>query len=218
MYYFGLNFTMNLRKEKAARLKLVILDQLVKMIGTKSFDKIHVTEICKRTKISKVTLFKYFPAKEDMLMYYFRIWCLKRTVELRDKPKEGLAGITYLFDKLSEDFEAHPGIILSLFGYLSDLSRAPKPFPLKAEEKRLLFPEIADIHLVEILSLDHMMEKFALEAIFKKEITKSTSTRDICNLLTTLFYGSILSAHVNQISMVKMLLRKNLEIVMKGLS
>jgi hypothetical protein len=72
--------------------------------------------------------------------------------------------------------------------------------------------------LVEILSLDQMMEKFALEAIFKKEITKSASTRDICNLLTTLFYGSIVSAHVNQISMVKMLLRKNLEIVMKGLS
>jgi AcrR family transcriptional regulator len=218
MYYFGLNFTMSLRKEKAARLKLVILDHMVKMMGGKSFEKLHVVEICKKSKISKVTLFKYFPQKEDMLMYYFRVWCLRRTVELREKPREGIAGMMYLLDKLSEDFDAQPGIILSLVAYLSDLGRTPKPFPLKAEEKKLLFPNIADIHLVEIMSLDQMMEKFSLEAIFKKEITKFASTRDISNLLTTIFYGSIVTAHVNQISPVKMFLRKNLEIALKGLS
>ncbi len=218
MYYFGLNNTMSLRKEKAARLKLVILDHMVKMMGGKSFEKLHVTEICKKSKISKVTLFKYFPHKEDMLMYYFRVWCLRRTVELRDKPKEGIAGITYLLDKLSEDFETQPGIILSLFAYLSDLGRTPKPFPLKVEEKKLLFPNVTDIHLVEIMSLDQMMEKFSLEAIFKKEITKVASTRDISNLLNTIFYGSILTAHVNQINPVKMFLRKNLEIALKGLN
>src|SRR5207253_8249685 len=104
---------MSLRREKAARLKLSVLDYTVKLIGKKSFDDLYVGEICDKVKISKVTLFKYFPQKEDILLYYFRLWCLKRAVELSDKPKEGLAGITFLFDKLSEDAEAHPGIILS---------------------------------------------------------------------------------------------------------
>ncbi|KXK23681.1 MAG: Bacterial regulatory protein, tetR family [Bacteroidetes bacterium OLB12] len=194
-----------------------MLDHTLKLIGKKSFDDLYVEEICAKVKISKVTLFKYFPQKEDILLYYFRIWCLKRAVELREKPKEGLAGITYLFDKLAEECETHPGIILSLFAYLADLKRPPKPFPVKAEEKKWLFPEVKDIHLVEIQSLDQMFEKFTLEAIFKKEITKTASTRDLTNLLSTIFYGSVVTAHIQQLSPVKFFFRRNIEMVLKGL-
>ena len=129
---------MSLRKEKAARLKLSVLEQTLKLIGKKSFDDLYVDEICAKSKISKVTLFKYFPQKEDILLYYFRIWCLKRAVELNEKPRDGLAGINYLFDKLSEECDVYPGIILSLFAYLADLKRPPKPFPVKLEEKMLI--------------------------------------------------------------------------------
>jgi AcrR family transcriptional regulator len=208
---------MSLRKEKAARLKISVLDHTLRLIGKKSFDDLYVDEICEKVKISKVTLFKYFPQKEDILLYYFRVWCLKRAVELRDKPKEGLAGIAFLFDKLSEDYEMHPGIILSLFGYLADLRRPPKPFPLKPEEKKLLFHDHKEIYLIEILSLDQMIEKFCLEAIFRKEITKSSNTRDLTNLLTSLFYGSVLTAHLLQLDQVKFFFKKNVEMTLKGL-
>lgn len=208
---------MSLRKEKAARLKLSVLDNTIKLIGKKSFDDLYVEEICEKVKISKVTLFKYFPQKEDILLYYFRIWCLNRVVEFKDKPKEGMQGIICLFDKLSEDCEDHPGIILSLFAYLADLRRTPKPFPVKVEEKRFLFPDRDDIQTVEIQSVDQMIEKFALEAIFKKEITKTTSTRDITNLFLSVFHGSVITAHINQLSQVKMFFRKNIELISKGL-
>ncbi len=217
MYYFRFNVTMSLRKEKAARLKLSVLDHTIRLIGKKSFDDLYVEEICAKVKISKVTLFKYFPQKEDILLYYFRIWCLRRAVEFREKPKEGMAGITALFDKLSEDCESHPGIILRLFAYLSDLKRPPKPFPVKPEEKRFLFPDIKDIHQVEIQSVDQMFEKFTLEAIFRKEITKSASTRDLTNLLSTIFYGSVITAHIQQLTQLKFFFRKNVEMVLKGL-
>ncbi len=233
MYYFPLNKSkfnwksifigrkqlreMGLRKEKAARLKLAILDGTLKLIGKKSFDDLLVDEICAKVKISKVTLFKYFPQKEDILLYYFRLWCLKRAVELHDKPKEGLAGVTFLFDKLSEDTETHPGIILSLFAYLADLRRNLRPFPVKVEEKKLLYPEMENIGSIEIQSVDQMFEKFSLEAIFKKEITKTSSTRDITQVLISIFYGSVLTAHINQISTLKIFFRKNVELTMKGL-
>lgn len=208
---------MSLRKEKAARLKLSVLDQTIRLIGKKSFDDVYVDEICAKSKISKVTLFKYFPQKEDILLYFFRVWCLHRAVELRDKPKEGMQGITYLFDKLSEDCEVHPGIILRLFAYLADMKRLPKPFPVKLEEKKLLYPEIVDIHKIEIQSVDQMFEKFSLEAIFKKEITKTTNTRDVTQILTTLFYGSVVTAHINQLSQLRYFFRRNLELLLKGL-
>ncbi len=201
---------MGLRKEKAARLKLAVLDATLRLIGKKSFDDLHVDEICARVRISKVTLFKYFPRKEDILLYYFRLWCLRRAVELSSKPKEGLNGFAFLFDKLSEDAETHPGIILSLFAYLADLKRSLRPFPVKTEEKKLLFENM-------IQSVDQMFEKFSLEAIFKKEITKTSSTRDITQLLISVFYGSVVTAHINQISPLKIFFRKNLEIALKGL-
>ena len=138
-------------------------------------------------------------------------------MELHDKPKEGLSGITFLFDKLSEDAETHPGIILSLFAYLADLKRIPRPFPVKAEEKKLIFPEVPEILTIEIQSVDQMIEKFSLEAIFKKEITRSSSTRDITQLFISIFYGSVVTAHINQITPLKFFFRKNLELALKGL-
>ena len=208
---------MSLRKEKAARLKVQVLENTVKLIGKKPFEDLYVDDICEKVKISKVTFFKYFPQKEDVLLYHFRIWCLTRSVELNQKPKEGLQGIYYLFDRLSEECEERPGLMLSLIGYLSDLRRPPKPFPVKPEEKRLLFPHNDHVTTIEILSLDQMIEKFTLEAIFKKEITRTSSTRDLTNLFTTVFMGSVVTAHVNQLSPPKLFFRRNLDNVMRGL-
>jgi hypothetical protein len=63
-----------------------------------------------------------------------------------------------------------------------------------------------------------MMEKFVLEAIFKKEITRTTSTRDISNQLLSIFYGSIITTHINQISPAKNFFRKNIDLLLKGLN
>jgi AcrR family transcriptional regulator len=208
---------MSLRKEKAARLKVHVLDTTLKLVGKRPFEDLYVDDICEKVKISKVTLFKYFPQKEDILLYYFRVWCLGRSVDLTLKPKEGIQGVYYLFDKLSESYEEHPGLLLSLIGYFSDFRRPPKPFPLKPEEKKILFPEIENITNVEILSLDQMLEKFTLEAIFRKEITKTISTRDITNLFTSIFIGGVVAAHLNQLNPVKIFFRKNLDLMLRGL-
>jgi AcrR family transcriptional regulator len=208
---------MGLRKEKAARLKIAILDHTLKLIAKRSFDDLYVEEICSKVKISKVTLFKYFPQKEDILLYYFRVWCLRRAVEMKEKPREGVAGMQFLFDKISEDYETYPGIMLSLVAYLADPKRTPRPFPVKIEEKKLFFPEIEEGQMADIQSIDQMFERFVLEAIFKKEITKSTSTRDITNMLMSVFYGTVITAHINQLTPLKIFFRRNLEMTLKGL-
>ncbi|HEX6225887.1 MAG TPA: TetR/AcrR family transcriptional regulator [Chryseolinea sp.] len=209
---------MSLRKEKAARLKVQVLDHTLKLIGKKSFDDLYIDDLCAKVKISKVTLFKYFPQKEDILLYFFRIWCLTRSAELLAKPKEGLQGIYFLFDKLSEGYESHPGLMLSLVRYLSDFKRSPKPFPVKPEEKRLIFPTVQSVTSIDILSIEQMLEKFILEAIFKKEITKNTSTRDITNLFTTVLIGSVVTVHLQQHSNPKLFFRRNLDLTMRGLA
>ncbi|MDH5475586.1 MAG: TetR/AcrR family transcriptional regulator, partial [Cyclobacteriaceae bacterium] len=64
-----------IRNIKAARIKTKILEETKSLIGKGSFKDLYVAELCERVKISKVTLFKYFPQKEDILLYYQRIWC-----------------------------------------------------------------------------------------------------------------------------------------------
>jgi len=209
---------MSLRTEKAARLKLLILDAALRMTGKKSFADLHVEELCQRVKISKVTLFKYFPQKDDMLLYHFRIWCLYRAVELRQKPKEGLAGIYFLFDRVCEDMEHYPGIWLHLLAHLADFKRAPKPFPVKPEEKSILFPDVPDSESIEIKGLDQWIEGFVLEAIFRKEITKNTATREMAQLIHSLLLGAILTAHLQQISPLKIFFRKILDMTVRGLA
>ena len=51
----------------------------------------------------------------------------------------------------------------------------------------------------------------------KKEITKTSSTRDITNLFNTIFLGSIITAHLAQQSPLKLFFRRNLDNLMKGL-
>jgi AcrR family transcriptional regulator len=208
---------MSLRKEKSARLKLAILEEAHRLIGRKAFEDLYVDDICAKVKISKVTFFKYFPRKEDLLLYHLRLWCLARSVELHQSPKSGVQGVYFLTEKFVESAELYPGIMLSLIGYLSDLKRPPKPYPVKAEEKARLYPHVGDINSIEIHSLETMMESFVLDAIFKKEITKSSSTREITLLLTSVIYGSLLTAHLTQQSPMKMFFRKNIDLVMKGL-
>jgi hypothetical protein len=118
---------------------------------------------------------------------------------------------------MSEELEQHPGLVLYWIAYLADMKRTPKPFPVKAEEKKLLYPDVVMAASLEIMSLDQLAERFALEAIFRKEIVKTTSTRDITLLLLSVLYGSILSAHLSQTSPVKNYFRKNLESLLKGL-
>jgi AcrR family transcriptional regulator len=209
---------MGIRSVKAARLKLQILEHTVKLIGKKSFEDLHVDHVCDKVKVSKVTFFKYFPQKEDILLYYHRIWCFDRAVELEVKKKEGLAGVTYLFDRMSDEYENYPGLLLSLVGYLSSLKRKLKPMGVKLEEKQLLYPDHPEIKTVEILSIDQMIEKFVLEAIFNKEIIRSSATRDISNVLLTVLYGSIIVSHTKQQSPVKLFFRKNLDMVLKSVT
>jgi len=208
---------MSLRKEKSARLKVNILEQTLKHVGKRSFDDLYVDDICDKVKISKVTFFKYFPLKEDVLMYYLRIWCLHRAVELKDKPKEGLQGIYYLFERVADEFEQRPGVLLGMVGYLADMKRAIKPFPVKPEEKQLLYPQFGDIQQLEIQSLEQMLERFTLEAIFKKDITKTTATREVTNVLMANLLGSVISAHISQASSPRIFFKRNIEWMLKGL-
>ncbi|MBM3177161.1 MAG: helix-turn-helix transcriptional regulator [Bacteroidetes bacterium] len=208
---------MELRKLKAAKLKLAVLDQSLRSIGKKPFQDLHITEICKRVDVSKVTFFNYFDIKEDLLLYYHRIWCFRRCVELSDKPKHGLAGIYFLGEKLATSAENNPGFLYSWLGYLNDQKKSPKPFAVKPEEKTLLYPDKKNASEIEIRSVEQMVEGFVLESILKKEITTSAATKELTGIVLATLYGSLTVAHVGRQSSVTTHVKRTLDLLFKGL-
>lgn len=207
----------SVRENKSARIKLAVLNTTLEIIGKQAFEHVHVNRICEIVDISKVTFFKYFPQKEDILLYYYKVWCFHRAVELSREHKKGLDGIRYLFDCVAKSYGNHPGLLLGLVGYYAHLEMPVRPFPLKRAERELLYPGISNIHEVDMLSLDQLFENFLLDAIFSKEITKTGDVKKLVMMLDSILYGSVVTAHIRQEELAPLIFKQNLELFLDSL-
>lgn len=76
---------------------------------------------------------------------------------------------------------------------------------------------VEELENVEIRSLHQLVENFVLEAIFNGEITKRSDTNEIANLFLSVIYGTLVTAHLNQIAPIKIYMKRNLDLVLDGL-
>ncbi|MER7515231.1 TetR family transcriptional regulator [Streptomyces sp. NPDC126499] len=60
-----------LRELKKERTRQVLSDTAVELFLEKGFDAVSVAEIAAAAEVSKPTLFRYFPAKEDLVLHRF---------------------------------------------------------------------------------------------------------------------------------------------------
>lgn len=206
------NTEVSLRERKAAKLKLLILEVTRKKLASRNFQDIHVKEICEEVGISKVTFFRYFPQKEDVLLYYIRIWGFHITVELEQRNVSGLKAVRYIFEKFGEQCSRYPSLMLHVIKYYAESEKMPKPINIKKAEKIQLYPQKEGIEKLEVLAMDRLLEKHLLDAIFNTEVTKTSDVADMVRILMTVMYGSILVAKTKQLP-VNVLLKKNIDSV-----
>ncbi|MFI9123331.1 TetR/AcrR family transcriptional regulator [Streptomyces bikiniensis] len=60
-----------LRERKKARTRQVLSDAAIALFLERGFDGVSVAEVAAAAEVSKPTLFRYFPAKEDLVLYRF---------------------------------------------------------------------------------------------------------------------------------------------------
>ncbi|MDH5603865.1 MAG: TetR/AcrR family transcriptional regulator [Cyclobacteriaceae bacterium] len=199
-----------LREKKAAILKIRIYKVLQEELKQKRFDDIKVTDICKAVDISKVTFFKYFSCKEELLRYYFRIWCFNICVDLYTEPKRGIEGIYYLFDQVIKALKQYPSFFYSLLSYQINNTRILSPYPLRKEERKLLYPQMEQVLDIEVKSVHQLLENFVLEAVFNKDI-QQTDTSKVAEFLHVILMGTIIRAGVQKNLPIKPELKQNLD-------
>ncbi|TXS41185.1 TetR family transcriptional regulator [Streptomyces sp. uw30] len=60
---------MGLRERKKQRMYETVSETAIRLFVEKGFDAVSVAEVAAAAEISKPTLFRYFPAKEDLVLY-----------------------------------------------------------------------------------------------------------------------------------------------------
>ncbi|MFH0519174.1 TetR/AcrR family transcriptional regulator [Streptomyces sp. M41] len=60
-----------LRERKKRRMYRTVSDTAIRLFLEKGFDAVSVAEVAAAAEISKPTLFRYFPTKEDLVLYRF---------------------------------------------------------------------------------------------------------------------------------------------------
>lgn len=187
---------MSLREKKKAKTKMALLQASLDLIGEGSFRSVLVEEICRRAELSKVTFFKFFPQKEDLLIYFMSIWQAECFVELEDSPKRGWEAVRHIYGKVTEEAKKRPGIMLSLISFLSEQKMHPCVPRLTETELQLLFPEKEGREKIADVSLDQIFRRCVREAGEDGQLASHISEDEAVVLLFSTFYGAYLSAHL----------------------
>jgi AcrR family transcriptional regulator len=84
-----------LRARKTARTHDAIADAAISLFLTHGFDQVSVTDIAAAAEVSKPTLFRYFPTKEDLVLHRFADHKGEAARVVRDR-QPGVAPMTAL--------------------------------------------------------------------------------------------------------------------------
>ncbi|WP_134703359.1 TetR/AcrR family transcriptional regulator [Ammoniphilus sp. YIM 78166] len=203
----------SLREIKKARGKISLLEAGLSLIGENTFREVNLEELCRKAEISKVTFFKFFPQKEDLLVYFMRIWLSQRLLELHLEPRKGVAAIEYLFQSIADGSEERPGLMLSLISFLAEQRMHPHMPTLSEAEIHLFFPGHEDLVHAEPPDLAAFFFHYVEEGKAAHELRTDLTSDEMVNVLFTIFYGAFLTSHLCQTKDIMEMYRLHLKLI-----
>ena len=183
------------RTQNAATIRYKVIDYVLQSCKTKPFDSIHVTDICEASNISKVTFFKYFDKKEDVLLLYKTILNYEICIEAEKKDLHSLAGVELIIDRFVHVIRETPTIAEGIIATLLHTRPPILPVILTDADKAAFFKEIAG-RKTSILPFWDLIEGYMLEAILNKDVSGHTNASDLTALFISTLYGAIVTSHI----------------------
>ena len=174
----------SLRDRKKIQTMVSILDAFLSSLEHQSFHEINVEDVCEQASISKMTFFRYFNSKEEVLEYFVLRWCCQRTIEIKERTYQGLEGIRQVFQSASE-IPNSTKILVGLLQYYSKLKEPPVKKGLTDYERYLISGIHVDNTQLQILSLRDILCHYAGET----DLFHVPAADAVVDHLLTLFYG-----------------------------
>lgn len=184
-----------LRERKKIQTMTAILEQFLVSLETCNFHEILIDEICDRANVSKVTFFRYFHSKEEVLDYFVMRWCYERSLEIDKNTFSGLEGIRHVFLSAAQIPNAEK-ILVALIHYYSKLTNKPLKRELTEYERFVISGNsIEGIH-VQIYSLNEIIHHYLRQVKGLEDAEREL----YANHLITLFYGIPFQVHIQMVS------------------
>ncbi|OKP67375.1 hypothetical protein A3842_28230 [Paenibacillus sp. P3E] len=182
------------REKKAALLRVSILEEMLRLLQTKSINDLTLEELCSNINTTKVTFFKNFSYKEQVLDYFICKWLYDRSFDIHHKKYQGEAGLYKVFQSICDDTVPGKKIMISLIQYYSKLTEKPPAIEPSPYEYYLFNKEAFD-QKVEPLSLQQVF-MYHLSEI--KTIHPSQYNEFVCQLFA-LMYGVPIQTHIMEL-------------------
>jgi AcrR family transcriptional regulator len=208
-----------LREKKFARVRLAILSAVLQLTKERSLADISVREICELAQVAPATFFNYFPSKEDVLVYYMRLWSIPVTLHSRAVAVQGTLfdAITAVFDYTAREMEQDPLLMFEIIAYIAHAKEPPQPPSLSRAERLLAFPGLPGAEDVEPQSIDELFTALLQQAVHKGELPSSISIEAVALLLKTMFYGVPLATRREGVHTVRRAYHEVLDVLFTSL-
>src|SRR5215471_13123263 len=205
-----------LREKKFARVRLAILSAVLRLMQERSLAEISVREICELAQVAQATFFNYFPNKEDVLVYYMRLWSIPVTLQCRAVAarRSVLDAVVAVFDYTAREMEQYPRLMFEIIAYLAHATEPPHPPTLTRAERLLTFPDLPGAEEVEPQSIDELFTAQLKQAVRAGELPSSLETEAVALLLKTIFYGVPLATRREGVHTIRRAYHEALEILL----
>lgn len=180
----------SLREKKKALLRNALMEEMLLLLNSKELAEISVEELCERANTSKVTFFKYFSYKEQLLDYYICKWQYHQSYEIHCGNCHGAEGLRKVFQAVSDN-PLGQKIMISLIHYYSKLTEKPPVLELSPCEY-FLFHEKAYQEQVAPLNLGDIFLHYLSEI----EDIDSKDYKQMVQQLGALMYGVPIQNHI----------------------
>ena len=204
------------REQNAARIKFKALEYVLGETKSRNFSDIQVNEICNYVGISKVTFFKYFTSKVDLLLYYKSVLTLKLIIKLTQNNLEGIKALNVIVQYFAAEYVKRPSMVLGVIHYFTDSTVYVSPIAVKPAERLLFFPEIDSLNY-EMISFDQLIEQQMLDVVFKKDSTLSVNSQQLSEVFLSALYGAIVVCRMKKVDNVSMFFFQVLGIIFPGI-
>ncbi|MEC0370155.1 TetR/AcrR family transcriptional regulator [Paenibacillus chibensis] len=184
-----------LRELKKAKTKIALYEAGLSFTENRMFKDVLLDDICREAGISRVTFFKFFGKKEDLLVYYMRVWLTRRIIEIGKKNLRGFDAMRLILRQIADDTRTNEGIMPSLIAFLSEMNMHCSMPKLSEAEVILLFPGQEEAG-AESPDMFAMFSRCMNEAQEDGRLKPEIKAEDAVPFLFSTFYGGFLTSRL----------------------
>ncbi|RLD23399.1 MAG: hypothetical protein DRI71_05405 [Bacteroidetes bacterium] len=183
------------RTQNAAQIRYKVISYVTQACQTRNFNEIHVTDICRAANISKVTFFKYFDHKEDVLILYKSIINTGICIEISQREITSMAGLEHVIYRFANIIRETPSLARELVAAVLHSKPPFLPVILTDADKAFFFPDTR-FEEVNIFSFWNLIEGFMLEGVLNGEITRVADATELATMFMATLYGGIVTSYI----------------------